>query len=121
MTRLWSEGEPISVVSDATKAPRAFTWQGRTHQVEVVVKRWRVDVDWWRGRVWRKYFKLTTHTGLLVILFRDLLNGRVKREMNGSLDKEACRIGWGLSSEGLTVLCAYFMRTMLCVRRKPDH
>jgi hypothetical protein len=44
--------------------------------VQGIAKRWRVDVDWWRGRVWREYFKLTTHTGLLVILYRDVLTGR---------------------------------------------
>jgi hypothetical protein len=75
MTRLWPDGEPISVLSDAMKTPHAFTWQGRTHRVQEIAKRWRVDVDWWRGRVWREYFKLTTHTGLLVIVYRDVLTG----------------------------------------------
>ena len=75
MTRLWSQGELIAVVSDATQAPRAFTWRGRTHPVQGIAKRWRVDVDWWRGRVWREYFKLATRTGLLVIVYRDLLTG----------------------------------------------
>jgi hypothetical protein len=73
MTRLWPEGELIAVVSDAAQTPWSFTWQGRTHQVQGIAKRWRVDVDWWRGRVWREYFKLTTHTGLLVIVYRDVL------------------------------------------------
>jgi hypothetical protein len=56
--------------------PTTFTWQGQAHHVQGVAKRWRVDIDWWRGRVWREYFKLTTHTGLLVILCRDVLTGR---------------------------------------------
>jgi hypothetical protein len=76
VTRLWPDGEPISVLSDAMQTPHAFTWQGRTHPVQEIAKRWRVDVDWWRGRVWREYFKLTTHTGLLVIVYRDVLTGR---------------------------------------------
>jgi hypothetical protein len=63
-------------MSDAAQTPYAFTWLGRTHQVQGIAKRWRVDVDWWRDRVWREYFKLTTHTGLLVILYRDVLTDR---------------------------------------------
>ncbi len=75
MTYLWPEGQPISVVSDALKTPRAFTWRGLTHQVQYVAKRWRVDVDWWENRVWREYFKSATNAGLLVVVFRDLLTG----------------------------------------------
>ncbi|UCC89485.1 MAG: hypothetical protein JSV81_09280 [Anaerolineales bacterium] len=76
MTRLWAEGEPIDVVSDATQTPCTLIWQGQSHQVHGIAKRWRVDMDWWRGRIWREYFKLTTHTGLLVIVYRDVLTGR---------------------------------------------
>lgn len=75
MTRLWPHGERIAVVSDAAQAPRAFTWQGQAHRVQEIAKRWRVDIDWWHERVWREYFKLTTRTGLLVVLYRDVLTG----------------------------------------------
>jgi hypothetical protein len=69
-------GDPIAVQSDGLQTPRTFTWQGQAHGVQAIAKRWRVDVDWWRVRVWREYFKLTTHTGLLVVIYRDLLTGR---------------------------------------------
>jgi hypothetical protein len=76
MTRLWPEGELIAVVSDSSYTPQAFTWRGRTYGVQLIAKRWRLDVDWWQARVWREYFKLTTPTGLLVIIYRDWLTGR---------------------------------------------
>lgn len=76
MTHLWTQGEPISVQSDALATPQSFSWQGRTHRVQEITKRWRVDQDWWRRRVWREYFKLATQTGLLVIIYRDLLTGQ---------------------------------------------
>lgn len=76
MTYLWPRGQPISVQSDALATPQTFTWQGRTHPVQTVAKRWRVDHGWWRGRIWREYFKLTTQSGLLVIIYRDLLTGQ---------------------------------------------
>ena len=73
MTRLWPKGQPITVVSDGDGTPRSFEWKGRAHLVTGISKRWRVDSGWWRMRVWREYFKLETETGLLVIIYRDLL------------------------------------------------
>lgn len=75
MTRLWAEAEPINVECNAPETPRAFVWRGKTHAVEGIAQRWRVDVDWWRRRVWREYFKLFTKSGLLVELYCDLLTG----------------------------------------------
>ncbi|HSG15130.1 MAG TPA: DUF6504 family protein [Anaerolineae bacterium] len=86
MTRLWPVGIPISVTvvprADSKDAgiadgqrPAGFTWQNQTHQVDEITRAWRVDIDWWRGRVWRAYFKLSTDTGLLVVIFQDLLSG----------------------------------------------
>ncbi len=73
MTRLWPQGQPIPVSDDADGRPHRFRWQGRTHQVEQITRQWRVDVDWWRDRAWRAYFKLSTDTGLLVEIYHDLL------------------------------------------------
>ena len=75
MTRFWPQGLPITVVADALAAPTAFTWQGATHAVEHIAKRWRVDHSWWRRRVCREYFLLRTQSGLLVIVYRDVLRG----------------------------------------------
>ncbi|MDX1612890.1 MAG: hypothetical protein R3300_01195 [Candidatus Promineifilaceae bacterium] len=76
MTRLWSMGESITVEETAlaNRAPRRFHWQAQTHQVLEVTQTWRVDVDWWRTRIWRTYFKLSTDTGLLVIIYQDLID-----------------------------------------------
>jgi hypothetical protein len=73
MTYLWVEGQPIQVEADESGAPCRFTWHGTLHPVEEIANRWRVDEDWWRRRIWREYFKLTTRTGLLVIVYHDLV------------------------------------------------
>ena len=73
MTRLWAKGQPITAASDADGTPHSFEWKGGTHLVTGISKRWRVDTGWWRLRVWREYFKLETDTGLLVIIYRNLL------------------------------------------------
>jgi hypothetical protein len=72
MTRLWPEGSPITVFTVGSEVPQHFTWQGQKHNVKEITRRWRVDLDWWRENVWRDYFKLTTQTGLLVVIFHDL-------------------------------------------------
>jgi hypothetical protein len=76
MTHLWPDGTPILVERDAAALPQAFVWQGRTHQVRQLTNQWRIDQDWWQERVWRDYFKLITQTGLLVIIYCDLLTGQ---------------------------------------------
>lgn len=75
MTRLWSKAMPI-VVQSGSDSPECLIWERQTHDVAAVVKQWRVGADWWRGEaVARDYFKLTTTTGLLIIIYRDLQTG----------------------------------------------
>ena len=75
MTHFWPEGQPIVVEADTLWTPLHLTWDGERHPVQVILDRWRVDEDWWRGRVWREYFRLITRTGLLVEVFLDLTTG----------------------------------------------
>lgn len=96
MTRLWSKGQLITVITLAATAATAATeqkelfsrqgpkiedvpyrieWQGFTHQVLEITRYWRIDIDWWRERIWRAYFKLRTETGLLVVIYQDLIEG----------------------------------------------
>lgn len=76
MSFFWPEGQLIIVTSDSTQTPQAFTWDNQTHPVAQIAKRWRYDGGWWQQRAFRDYFKLTTETGLLVIIFLDWLSGQ---------------------------------------------
>lgn len=73
MTRLWVSGKLITVTLDEQGCPTAFHWEGQRHPVQKIANQWRVDLDWWRWRIWRDYFKLTTRTGLLVVVYHDLV------------------------------------------------
>ena len=75
MSRWWPDGDPIRVTADKLGTPQSFIWQGKRHPILRVARRWRIDVYWWRGRVWREYFKLVTGTRLLVEVFHDLIDG----------------------------------------------
>jgi hypothetical protein len=76
MSRLWPEGTPIGVRVDGQGRPTAFVWQGRTHQVAHLRQQWLVDTDWWSeaGRIWRAYAVMTTDTGLLCVVYQDLIS-----------------------------------------------
>lgn len=76
MSRWYPEGDPIKVMTDSLGVPRSFTWRGKRHPVVRVTRRWRIDEDWWRNRVWREYFKLVTRTGMLVEIYHDLLGSK---------------------------------------------
>lgn len=75
MTRLWPDGTAIDMVADETGRPLRFVWQGRPHEVETITRQWRVLDGWWRVPAWRAYYKLTTTSGLLVVVYQDLPGG----------------------------------------------
>lgn len=75
MTRLWPEGVAIAVDCDDEGRPARLRWRGRTHTVTHVARAWQVDLEWWRQRIWRRYFKVSTDTGLLLVIFQDLAGG----------------------------------------------
>ena len=74
MTYLFNPAQVIEVESDELGAPVYFLWHRRKHVVDLVCKRWRIDENWWEDdRQFRDYFKLATKSGLLIIIYRDLV------------------------------------------------
>ncbi len=74
MSRLWPEGEPISVQTNSDAQPVRFTWHERVYRLARIHQRWEVDVDRWRveGRIRRAYLAVTTTDGLLCVIYQDL-------------------------------------------------
>lgn len=75
MTQFWQQGLPIKVLHDRQYVPQRIIWRGETHVVDHIAQRWRVDEGWWHWRIWRDYWKLTTRSGLLFVIYHDLLRG----------------------------------------------
>lgn len=73
MTRLWPDGDAIDVQTDGAGQPRRFVWQGQPHPVRRIHQQWQVESDWWSpaGGASRRYFALTTGSGLLCVIYRD--------------------------------------------------
>ena len=77
MTRFWPAGQPVTTWGEREEAPAGFAWQGGLHDIEEYHSRWRVHTRWWDAEeaIWREYIKVTTGTGLLCLLYRDLYAG----------------------------------------------
>ena len=77
MTRLRAEGEGVEVWGEGTHPPEpgGFEWWGASHRICKVCNRWRVHTCWWEPEkvVWREYLKVITDTGLLCLLYQDLV------------------------------------------------
>lgn len=73
MTRLLGGGVAIQATADHSGTLESFVWRNRRHATQHILDSWRVDMEWWRWRIWREYFHLTTDTGLLVVVYQDLL------------------------------------------------
>jgi hypothetical protein len=107
MTRLCPEGEVVEIWGDGEN-PSGFVWRGVSHRIADTYSRWRIHTNWWQqglsvsalspltGGTWREYLKVTTDSGLLCLLFRDLEGGReISAEGRGMLAE-----GQGSLAEG---------------------
>ena len=76
MTRLWPEGEPIQVRS-GEEPPTCFLWHTEMHHMLDTCNCWRIHTRWWEPEhaIWREYLKVITDTGLLCLIYQDLLSG----------------------------------------------
>jgi hypothetical protein len=81
MTRLRPEGEPVEVWGDEEDPEGFIIHRVGAHPMGVhridVWNRWRIHARWWASEqpTWREYLRVTTDTGLLCLLYRDLING----------------------------------------------
>ena len=75
MTRLWPGGERIAVWG-GDEPPAGLVAEGQCHRIVEVCNHWRIHTRWWEAEaVWREYWKMTTDTGLLCLLYHDLRTG----------------------------------------------
>ncbi|MDO8688679.1 MAG: hypothetical protein Q7R39_01465 [Dehalococcoidia bacterium] len=61
------------VLINAEGAPASFVRRARRERVIDVYKRWRVNEDWWRQEIAREYFTVETSSGLVGVIFHDLV------------------------------------------------
>jgi len=73
MTYFWPGGIPIKVQVDPSGRPLSIVWNGKSHRVDRVSVGKLLDDRWWVARVWRAYYRVITASGLLLVIFRNLI------------------------------------------------
>ncbi|HET7558402.1 MAG TPA: hypothetical protein VFK80_00460 [Limnochordia bacterium] len=75
---------PLDVRGAADQPPAALRFAalpgGRARagawlQVERALERWRIDDEWWREPISRRYYRLLLADGRILVVFCDLLSG----------------------------------------------
>ncbi|HYK81557.1 MAG TPA: hypothetical protein VEU55_00310 [Gemmatimonadales bacterium] len=62
----------VAVELDAAGRPAAVTLADATLRVETVCEMWRLDDEWWRHPIARRYAEVVLEGGKRVVLFEDL-------------------------------------------------
>lgn len=74
MTPFWPDGRRVEVKTIGD-IPHTLHWRGDDHPLEHLSTRWRVHTRWWLPEeVWRDYWEVTTESGFLCVLYRELLH-----------------------------------------------
>ena len=80
--RLSNEGLPLTVASHASLSPGAtvdeqFSDVARNEikSVAAILEIWRVDDEWWRQPISRRYMEVVLQGGRHVVLYEDLATG----------------------------------------------
>ena len=67
--------QPIGVEANAVGDPDAVLVRGRLRPVVAIHDQWRIDDEWWRTEISRRYFALELESGIRVTVFCDAING----------------------------------------------
>lgn len=77
MSPLWAEPRTLDVDTDDGRPLRLrFGWEQRHHEVAALNRHWRVHLDWWTScELRRSYWEIVTDSGLLCVIYHDLIVG----------------------------------------------
>jgi hypothetical protein len=73
--RLLNQPRPVVVEADENGLPRAIGAGHGRRQVAGIVDVWRIDDEWWRTTISRRYFLLALEDGVILTIFHDLIGG----------------------------------------------
>jgi hypothetical protein len=73
--RRLNEPRPVVVETTANNEPAAVLWQGRLQAVAAIHDRWRIDDEWWRSEISRRYYAVQLANGSRLVVYCDLVTG----------------------------------------------
>ncbi|MDT8369538.1 MAG: hypothetical protein RQ745_10050 [Longimicrobiales bacterium] len=65
----------IRVTVDAEERPSRVAGSRRVLAVEAILESWRIDDEWWRTPISRRYFTVVLEEGTHLTLYHDLVGG----------------------------------------------
>ncbi len=68
---------PRSITVDLSEEnlPVAITFDGQRRKVEEIGETWRIDDEWWRDQIARRYVEVMLVGGGHVVVYEDLVGG----------------------------------------------
>ena len=70
----------IRVTADENGSPVSVWWDSRQRRVVRVRNVWRIDDEWWRREISRRYFELELSDGSVITVFQDLVSKNWSRQ-----------------------------------------
>ncbi len=70
-----NQPRPIAVQATAHGEPARVRWQGTERRVEAIDDSWRIDDEWWRSELSRRYFLVALEGGRRLTVYHDLVSG----------------------------------------------
>jgi len=71
--RRLNEPRPIALEATPRGLPKAMLWRGTYRPVRAVHDSWRIDDEWWRDEIARRYFVIELEGGRRLTVYHDLL------------------------------------------------
>ena len=66
---------PAAVIADDAGVPTMVLMRGQMRRVVAISDRWRIDEEWWRTEISRRYFALELEGGSRTTVFHDRVTG----------------------------------------------
>lgn len=73
--RRLNEPRPLAIEAGHDGTPKTIPWRGGYRRVAAVHESWRIDDEWWRDEVSRRYYAIELDDGSRLVVYRDLICG----------------------------------------------
>ncbi len=73
--RLLNQPKPTATEATQTGEPKSVVVQGKFQPVRVILDSWRIDDEWWREEIARRYFAIELANGAKLTVYHDLIGG----------------------------------------------
>lgn len=66
---------PLAVDADTVGTPVAVTVHGTLRRIHTIRDTWRIDDEWWRSEISRRYWDVETEDARNLTVYQDLVTG----------------------------------------------